>query len=197
MTTVKQIERAWSAKQHERLFCALVACRPEGRYKAEFDSGWTVPAATMGILWLDDMGQAYVPLYGQLLRALLAGQQADGGWGDLVTTSLALRALMLSHGHGIAIDRGLAFLANLQKSEGIWPKVPLRRMPEDAQVSAIVLCQLGDRSEFQSAVRFDAAVAWFEQNEVTLEPATRELWRRAARRCRLVPDQAQAPGGMR
>ena len=63
-------------------------------------------------------------------------------------------------------------------------------MPEDAHVSAIVLCQLGDRVEFQSIVRFSAAVAWFEQNESTLDPATRELWGRAARKCRSVAGRA-------
>jgi len=38
-----------------------------------------------------------------------------------------------------AIDRGIACLADLQQPAGIWPRVPIHRMPSDAAASAYIL----------------------------------------------------------
>jgi hypothetical protein len=186
MITVKQIERAWTARQYERLFRDLVACRVEASLKLEFDGGWATPAAAMALVRMDELSQSYVPAYGKLLRAILAAQQVDGGWGDLGTTALCLRALLCSNGHGLAIDQGMEFLATLQKPEGLWPRFPLRRMPEDPAISAFILLQLGGHAAFQSAVRLADALAWFELNAPFLDAQTRELYDRAARRCRVA-----------
>src|SRR2546428_386722 len=83
-------------------------------------------------------------------RALLAAQNVnDGGWGDPVVTALCVRALLCGRGNGPSIDFGLRYLANLQKTEGVWPAGPIRRLPADPAASAFVLFQLGDRPHFR------------------------------------------------
>ena len=83
----------------------------------------------LGIIRLDELCQSASSLYPELVRALLAEQESDGGWHDPMTTALCLRALLCGRGGGLAIERGLAFLANLQKPQGLWPKAPIRRTP--------------------------------------------------------------------
>jgi hypothetical protein len=185
MITVRQIERAWIAQTYEKLFRELVAARPEASFRFEHEQGRAIPAAAMAVIRLDELSQSHVPLCGKLLRALLAAQEADGGWGDVMTTALCLRALLCSNGDGVAIERGLGYLVNLQKSEGVWPAVPLRRMPADGYVSAFVLYELADHARFRDSVRFGDAVRWFEENEPTLDPEARRLWDRARHRCRV------------
>ena len=186
MITVKQIERTWNAKQHERLYRDLIAFRPEATLKIEFESGWAAPAAAMAMIRMDELCQGHTPLFGKLLRTLIATQQSDGGWGDVTTTALCLRALLCGEGHGLAVEHGLAFLANLQKPNGLWPQLPHRRLPEDANASAAVLFYLGGCPAFQSSVRLEGAIGWFEENESFLDFPARELWSRASPRCRIL-----------
>ena len=134
---------------------------------------------------LDELGQSHFALYGKLVRTVIATQQADGGWGDPMITALALSALHAGRGDGDVIRRGLTYLANLQKSDGSWPRIALRRMPSDACASAYVMLQLGNLSDFRRAVRFDDAVQWFASNESALEPDARRLWERARVKCRV------------
>ena len=185
MITIRQIERSWTARTYDKLFRELAAARPEAAFRFDHEQGRATPAAAMAVIRLDELSQSYVPLYAKLVRAILASQETDGGWGDAMTTALCLRALLCSNGDGVAVDRGLTYLANLQKSEGVWPAVPLRRMPADAYVSAFVLLQLGDNARFREAVRFADAVAWFESHEGSLDPTARPLWDRAGHRCRV------------
>jgi len=185
MTTVKQIERAWKRRKFERLFRTLAAFRPEATLSTAPDGGWATVAAAMAIIRLDELGQSHAAVSPLLIRAMLASQQTDGGWGDLVTTALCVRALLCGHGNGVAVERGLAYLANLQKAEGVWPNVPLRRMPEDAGVSALILYELGDQPAFHAAVRVDDALAWFMLNEPSLDAECQALWQRARLRCQM------------
>jgi hypothetical protein len=184
MITIRQIERSWTARTYEKLFRELVATRPEAAFRFEHEQGRAIPAAAMAVIRLDELSQSYVPLCAKLVRAVIAGQEADGGWGDAMTTALCLRALLCSGGDGVAVERGLQYLANLQKLEGVWPAVPLRRMPADGFASAFVLYELGDDARFRDAVHFDAAVRWFEQHEGALDPQAKHLWDRARHRCR-------------
>src|SRR6187455_501426 len=117
MQTVRQIQRLWDAKQYPRLARELMAARPEASLRAEAELARSVPVAAMAIIRLDELNQPQVKLSRQLLNCVLLGQEADGGWGDAMTTALCLRALRCSNGHGAAIERGLMYLANLQKSE--------------------------------------------------------------------------------
>jgi hypothetical protein len=86
---------------------------------------------------------------------------------------------MLSDGEGETVDRGLAYLANLQQPGGIWPRVPLRRMPADGAVSAFVLLQLAESERFRTAVDFHAAVGWFAVHAKNEEATTQGLWNMA------------------
>jgi hypothetical protein len=187
MITVRQIERLWDAKAYERLFGELAAARPEGSLRLGVDINRTVPAAALAIIRLDELSQSHVKLYPKLLKVLLTNQEADGGWGDLITTAFCLRALLCGTGNGLAIERGLGYLADLQKSEGIWPSIPIRRMPADPYVSALILYQLGDQPQLHQSVRVSDAAHWFFLHERSLDSETRNLWSRVQTRHRLHP----------
>jgi len=188
MITVKHIERLWTGRMYDRLFRELLANRPEGGLRLELEltgACRATPAAAMAMIRLNELGQSHHPLQGKLVRTLIATQEPDGGWGDPIATTFALRALLADNGDGAVIDRGLHYLAMLQKPEGIWPNVPFRRMPADPYVSAFILNQLGGNSRFRAAVRFFDALDWFESHESSLDPETRRLWDRASLRCRV------------
>jgi hypothetical protein len=187
MMTVRQIERHWDTKAFERLFSELLAARPETAFRLGFDTGRALPAAALAIIRLDELSQSNVKLYSKLIKTILAAQESDGGWGDLVVTALCLRALLCGNGNGVAIEGGLAYLAGLQKSEGIWPNIPIRRMTADPYVSALVLYQIGDFPQFRQSIRMADAVEWFTTHERSLEEETRNLWNRVRVRCRLQP----------
>lgn len=189
MTTLRQIERLWAARRYESLFRQLLAARPEASFRLEVELARALPAAALALIRLDELCQSHQPLANELLRTILAAQESDGGWGDPMTTALCLRALLTGRGTGDSIDRGLFYLANLQKSDGIWPNAPLRRLPADPFASAFILHQLGDQPRFRSAVRFFDALNWFDRHESTLDPESRRLWDRAAVRCRLSSPQ--------
>jgi len=192
MMTVRQIERQWEAKEYERLFTDVMSARPEAGLKLGMEATRPVSAAAMALIRLDELDQSHVRLYSKLVRAVLAAQERDGGWGDIVTTAICVRALLCGDGNGPAIDRGLGYLSELQKAEGIWPNVPIRRMPADSYVSALLLYQLGTQPRFRQAVRLADAVLWFSANEAWLDDDTRDLWRRARLRCGL-PKPAATP----
>ena len=184
MVTVRQMERDWDGRRYERLLGSLTAARPEENFTFDVAAGRAVPAAAMALVRLDELNQSHVPLYGRLVRALLAAQSAtDGGWGDPAVTALCLRALMAGRGNGLAVERGLDDLAGLQKTEGIWPAGPIRRMAADAVTSAFILYQLGDKPAFRGAVRFDEALEWFESRGRRLERDAREWWELARMKC--------------
>ncbi|MDB5299941.1 MAG: hypothetical protein JWO87_1604, partial [Phycisphaerales bacterium] len=104
MVTVRQIERFWNARSYKRLAQDLVAARPEGSFALE---GLDRPAvaASLAMIRLEELNQAHLPFYTTLLRAVLAAQDADGGWGEPAATALCLRALLCSRGDGPAIER--------------------------------------------------------------------------------------------
>ncbi|MDB5292749.1 MAG: hypothetical protein JWL69_3990 [Phycisphaerales bacterium] len=183
MITVRQIERFWNARSYKRLALDLVAARPEGAFSLE---GLDRPAvaASLAMIRLEELNQSHLPFYTKLLRTVLATQDADGGWGDPPATALCLRALLCSHGDGPAIERGMVYLANLQKAEGIWPGGPLRRMPEDPVASLFTLYELGDNPRFRESVRFNEALEWFESHLQLLGRECQALWEWASLRCR-------------
>lgn len=185
MMTVRQIERSWNAKDHAKLFRELVAARIESSFRLETEMARAPLAAAMALIRLEELSQSHVPLYVKLLKAILASQDADGGWGEPVATALCLRALSCGRGNGLAVERGMRYLANLQKDEGIWSNLPIRRMPADPHVSAFILYQLGDNPLFRESVRFRDAVVWFEGRDASLEEETFDLWDHARRRCRV------------
>jgi hypothetical protein len=183
MMTVRQIERQWSARAYGPLFAALNIARPESDFGLATKVTQPAPAAALAIIRLDELTMSRAPIYSNLVRALLHSQDPAGGWGDPAITALCLRALSCGNGQGESIARGLHYLAELQKPEGIWPGLPVRRMPPDPLVSAYVLYELGDRPEFRHSVRFADAVGWFTGKFATLDPKTYRIWQFAQRRC--------------
>jgi len=189
MLTVRQIERYWNGRKLTLLLDELLAPRVEMAAAGELTNA-CASAAALALVRLDELNQSHAPICAKLIRAILATQQSDGGWGDVASTALCLRALFLNEGYGPVIERGLGYLAALQQPTGIWPRIPIRRMPEDATVSAFVLLQLSDREEFRSSLRFADAVAWFEQHQLDLDAPARILWNHARIRGVTRPLQA-------
>jgi len=182
MLTVRHLEREWNAGAYRRLMGELLTARGESTPKLVTDLSKPAAAAAMVMVRLDELGQAHVPLFSKLLQVVLRHQDVDGGWTDPVATALCVRALRLSNGQGQAVDRGLAYLANLQKDNGLWPAEPLRRMTGDAFVTAWVLFNLGNDPSFRRLVRYDDALAAMELMEGAHSPETKRLWARVNRR---------------
>jgi len=185
MQTIRQIQRLWKAQQYPRLIRELMAARPESSLRAQAELGRAIPAAAMAIIRLDELSQPHAPICRDLINRILRGQDRDGGWTDPMTTALCIRALRCGGGHGQAVACAFAYLANLQKPEGIWPKEPLRRMPADPFTSAFIMLQLGQDQEFRSAIRFNDAVNWLNSNATEFDGETRKMWDRAVPRCRV------------
>jgi len=186
MVTIRQIERLFNESRFRRLYGDLIACRAEALAGLEAELASANGIAALGVIRLDELTQSHTPLSRRFLDVVLTAQQKDGGWGEPAITALCLRALMTSGGQGPAIQRGLQYLANLQQTQGIWPREPLRRMPSDSLVSAFIMLELGDRVEFRETVRFDDAVDWFAINAAAMDPTAKALWSHAAMRCRLT-----------
>ena len=94
MITVRHIERLFSDQHHRRLYRELIAPRPEANFALEAALGRAVPTAALALIRLDELTQAHTPLYRRLLNVVLTAQQPDGGWGDLMTTAVCVRALL-------------------------------------------------------------------------------------------------------
>jgi hypothetical protein len=184
MTTVRHLERLWNAESHQLLLRDLLSGRPEASLRLHEELNGPLAIAALVLIRLDELAQSHVPLYSRLLKMILAAAEGDGGWGDPLTTALCLRALITGRGTGVAIDRGMACLAQLQRPDGLWPAAPLRRLPPDPFVSAFILLQLGSDERFRAAVRIHDAVGWLQRNEAHLDPETRRLWDYASVRCR-------------
>lgn len=187
MITVRQIEKHWQARTYNKLIQELLTARPEAAAYGAADLSGSVVAAAISLIRLDELSQASAPICPTLIRALIASQDRDGGWRDPATSALVLRALLTARGSGVVIERGLAYLAALQKEEGAWPKEPIRRLAADALTTAFVLFQLGAEPCFRDRVRCEAAAHWLEEREQELDAITLRLWHRARVRCRMMP----------
>jgi len=187
MTTVRHVDRLWNAKVWDRLLRELLSSRPESSARLEAELHSLVATAALAMIRLDELQQSHAPLFGRLLRTVLASQERDGGWRDPATTALCLRALLIGAGHGAAIDAGLRYLAQLQQDCGSWPREPLRRMSSDAYATALVLFYLGDRAELRDAARVGDAVAWLDRHPAEMDAETKRLWALASLRCRNAP----------
>lgn len=184
MMTVRQIEKRWNAQAPARLVDDLLAARSEDSPRLRRLLSRPMAAAAMALIRLDELNQAHTPLAGKLLKHILASQEADGGWESPAITAICVRALLRSGGHGLAIDRGIQSLATLQKDDGLWPAISIRRTEADPFASAFILFSLGDCPAFRAAVRFSEALAWFEAQGHALPPDTHQLFARATARCR-------------
>jgi hypothetical protein len=186
MMTVRQIERLWTAKSYDRLMSELLCNRTEAGIQKWLTCGSAMAAAAVAMIRLDELNQTDAPVFGQLLGVILATQEGDGGWGDMAVTAWCLRALSIDRGRGAAMERGMAYFATLQQAEGIWPGIPIRRMPADPFVSAFILFQLGSLPDFQRRIRFMDALDWFESQSARLDDECRAMWQRIRLRCRAL-----------
>jgi hypothetical protein len=193
MITVRQLERLWQARDYGRMIRSCMEMKAENSMRLEAACGRAAPAAAMAVIRLDELSQGHMPFCGQMVRVVLAAQEADGGWGDALTTGLCVRALMCGHGDGPAIERGLGYLASLQKADGTWPRAPIRRLAADAYTTAFILLQLGDDFRFERAVRVGDAVDWLAANGKSLDGETARLWRIIGMRRRLHLGRKHAP----
>jgi hypothetical protein len=185
MLIARQMARLWDARKFDRFLDELLGTRVEAAATADLRQHACIASAALALIRLDELHQGHTPICPKLIRAIISQQDPDGGWGDLILTALCVRALTVNGGAGDAICRALQYLANMQQLSGIWPRVPIRRMPHDAFVSAFILLQLGDNDPFRQAVDISAATEWFESHLYECDPATRNLWSHA--RLRLAP----------
>jgi hypothetical protein len=187
MMTVRQIERLYSAKDYSRLLHDLTSHRADALIRWDSRASRPTLAAAMAAMRLDELNQAHHPYCGKLLQVVLAAQESDGGWGDPLTTALCLRALLASRGDGMVIERGVAYLAQVQRDEGAFPTGPFRRMPADTHVTAGVMYLLAEYPAFWAGVRAADAADWLDREIKTMDEATRVVWRHGSLRCRLRP----------
>jgi hypothetical protein len=182
MITVRQIQRLWDGRRFDELTAELLNLRVEDSPRLRTLLSGSLPAAALGLIRLDELNQAHNPLAQQFVRRILGSQAADGGWDDPLISALCVRALLTSRGHGLAIDRAVQALADLQKSDGAWPKEPIRRLAEDAYTTVFVLFAIGSHEPFRQAARVADALRWVSQNEPNFDPTTAKLWSHASLR---------------
>ena len=124
MLTTLKLRRLWTAGRYRALIRDLTAGRPEARLELDATVGGPTVAAALGLIRLVELGQARMPLAGELAARLRWGQRRDGSWGDagddgdavLIKTALASRAL---DGHDAeAFARGISFLSAAQGVTG-------------------------------------------------------------------------------
>ena len=177
MITVRQLERLWQEKASHRMSSLLLEMRPESSLRLAQELARPTPIAALAIIRLDELAQSYTSFCSRMIRTILSAQERDGGFGDALTTALCIRALSCSAGHGPAIDRALHYLATLQKEDGSWPRIPLRRFPGDAFTTALILYHLGDNEAFIHSTRAEAAFDWLSAHEPELDIETTRLFR--------------------
>ena len=187
MLTVRQIERLFAAQDYSRLLHDLTSNRGDALIRWDARASRSTLAAAMAAVRLDELNQAHHPYCGKLIAVVLAAQEADGGWGDPLTTALCLRALLANRGHGVVIERGMDYLAALQQEEASFPAGPFRRMPADLHATAALLYLLAEHPAFWAKVHAADAANWLDRQAQaeSLDPATRVLWRHGSLRCRL------------
>src|SRR5688500_14965519 len=187
MMTVRMIERTYGTRDFSRLLHDLTSHRADALIRWDAQAARPTLAAAMGAIRIDELSQAHHPFCGKLLQIILSAQEADGGWGDPLSSALCLRALLASKGNGVALERGLSYLAALQQEDGAFPAGPFRRMPADAHVTAAVMYLLAEFPLAWEVVRMSSAADWLDTHIQTMDDATRVLWRHASLRCRLRP----------
>jgi hypothetical protein len=187
MITVRQLERLWEAKAFARISALLLEMRAESSLRLAQELAGAVPVAALTIIRLDELSQAHTAFCSRMIRTILAAQEQDGGFGDVLSTALCIRALSCGNGHGVAIERGLRYLVTLQKEDGSWPRIPLRRFAGDAFVTALVLYHLGDNEQFLQATRAEAALDWLCAQEAELDVETARVFKLVRMRLAQTP----------
>jgi hypothetical protein len=188
MMTLRQIERFWDGREFDRLVRELLTLRAEDSARLRAMLGGSLAAAALGLIRLDELNASHAPVTQKFVRRILASQTADGGWDNPLVTALCTRALLTSNGHGPAVDRAIAHLADLQKSDGSWPREPIRRLAADPFTTAFVLFTLGSSEAFRAAVRIEDAVTSLAGTRgAEMDVETKKLWNHAVMRANVKP----------
>ncbi|HEX8915090.1 MAG TPA: hypothetical protein VF796_22250, partial [Humisphaera sp.] len=182
MITARQIDRLFHGKDFSRLLHDLTSHRADALVRWDARASRHTLAAAMSAIRLDELNFAAHPLSGKMIQVVLAAQEADGGWGDPVTTALCLRALLAGRGDGVAVERGLSYLANLQQEGGSFPAGPFRRMPADAHATAAVVYLLAEHTPAWAVVDLGGAADWVDAHPDEQDVATRVVARHALTR---------------
>jgi hypothetical protein len=111
MLVVKQMEKLWESRKYGRLLEELLAWRVESLAADELRQHACLASAALALIRLDELHQGNATICPTFIRAILAHQDRDGGWGDPMLTALCLRALSINDGSGEGPARGLAYLA--------------------------------------------------------------------------------------
>ena len=170
MLTVRQIERWWQVQAFDRMTDELCVGRAEAVGGIRQLLTGATAAAALAVIRLDELHQSHQPFAGRVLRYLIASQHPDGGWGDPVTTALAVRALSRGAGTGQSIDKAVTRLTALQRDDGQWPREPFRRFPGDCAVTAFVLFQLAETRTRAAAALIDTTI-----DRVAMDLSDRQL----------------------
>ncbi len=78
MTTVRQIQRLWSAKAFDKLLQHLLLPRAEASDRLLAELTGPVAAAAMVVVRLDEMAQTFAPLNAEAIRVVVAAQSPTG-----------------------------------------------------------------------------------------------------------------------
>jgi hypothetical protein len=177
MITVRQLERLWHEKAYARMSALLLEMRQESSIRLAQELARPIPIAALSIIRLDELAQSHTSFCSRMIRTILAAQEQDGGFGDALTTALCIRAFSCCNGHGPAIDRAMNYLGTLQKEDGSWTRIPLRRFPGDAFTTALILYHLGENEKFIHFTRAEVAFDWLSAHEPHLDIETMRIFR--------------------
>jgi hypothetical protein len=144
MLTLRQIERLWQLRAYNRLIDELCTGRAEAVGGIRQLVQGPVAAAALTVIRLSELCQGNQPRVAAMVRYICASRKPDGGFGDVITTALCVRALAGDGGAGSVIDGALAYLAQVQREDGEWPRESNNRFPGDPAVTAFVLLQLAE-----------------------------------------------------
>src|SRR5215207_7631222 len=110
MITIRQLERLWMGQQFDRMVRLFLEMRTESSVRLACELSRAVSAAALAVVRLDELSQSHNPFAQKMIRTILTSQEKDGGWGDPLTTTLCLKALLMCHGDGLAIQRAIDHL---------------------------------------------------------------------------------------
>ena len=176
MTTVKQMDGMWTDGQGKKLFAELSKFRPDvPEFLTAELGGSAVATAALSMIRLQELSQTRTSLYRALLARLTVTQEADGGWGDALATTLATRALLNEPEGRSAGMKAVILLGNLQKEDGSFPRETIRRLSGDALATAFILAHLSRISDVANRFRLEAAINHLVESRSTASPLTLPL----------------------
>jgi len=183
MTTVRQLSGMIEGKKSSKLVSEFDRVRGEFPTAFEGELGRSpLAAACVAVIRLIELEQTRTPLFTTLVRQIVEAQHSDGLFGDLPVSVLAARALFAVSSASPSALKALSAIALMQHDSGSFPRISVRRLPGDAQMTAFILVQLGHLESFAHAIRLEAALGYLAGQMPILSEHDRNLARLASRR---------------